>query len=180
LILPAVAGGGPRWEAWAAAYLRISGWLLRTFSVLVVATMTVLNAVNITSRALFNVDLEWTQELLMIAAMGLYFLSVALISKGNMDIRIDAVLRILPRSWQLMFGVLSRLAALAFQCTVLWLAIDTIGFVSVFHTPVLEISEGVFFVPVIAGAADMAITEAIYLARQLRGTMGAPGTGLAQ
>jgi hypothetical protein len=45
---------------------------------------------------------------------------------------------------------------------------------------VLEISEGVFFVPVIAGAADMAITEAIYLARQLRGTMGAPGTGLAQ
>jgi TRAP-type C4-dicarboxylate transport system permease small subunit len=95
-----------------------------------------------------------------------------------MDIRIDAVLRILPRSWQFVFGLLARLAALAFQCTVLWLAIDTIGFVSVFHTPVLEISESVFFVPVIAGAADMAITEAIFLARQLRGSMGAPGTGL--
>jgi len=89
-------------------------------------------------------------------------------------------LRILPRSWQRVFGLLARLAALAFQCTVLWLAIDTIGFVSVFRTPVLEISESVFFVPVIVGAADMAITEAIYLVRQLRGTMGAPGTGLAR
>ncbi len=173
------AGGEPRWEAWAAAYLRISGWLLRVFSVAVVAVMTGLNTVNITSRALFHYDFEWTQELLMIGAMGLYFLSVALISKGNMDIRIDAVLRILPQSWQWVFGLLARVAALAFQCTVLWLAIDTIGFVSVFRTPVLEISESVFFVPVIAGAADMAITEAIYLARQLRGRMGAPGTGIS-
>lgn len=168
------------WEALASAYLRWSGFALRVFSVTVVAVMTIINAVNISSRALFGIDFEWTQELLMVGAMGLYFLSVALISKGNQDIRIDAVLRLLPRSWQVVFGLLARFAALAFQCTVLWLAIDTIGFVSVFHTPVLEISESVFFVPVIAGAADMAITEAIYLARQLRGTMGAPGTGLAR
>ena len=44
---------------------------------------------------------------------------------------------------------------------------------------VLEISESVFYVPVILGAVDMAITEAIYLARQFRGRIGAPGTGLA-
>ena len=168
------------WEVWANAYLRISGRALEIFSVLVVVVMTTLNAVNIASRALFHYDFEWTQELLMIAAMGLYFLSVALISKGNLDIRIDAVLRILPRSWQRVFGLLARLAALAFQCAVLWLAIDTIGFVSVFRTPVLEISESFFCVPVIIGAADMAITEAIYLARQLRGSIGAPGTGLAR
>jgi TRAP-type C4-dicarboxylate transport system permease small subunit len=180
LTLPAVAGGEPRWEAWAAAYLRISGWLLRAFSVLVVAAMTALNTVNITSRALFHYDFEWTQELLMIAAMGLYFLSVSLITKGNIDIRIDAVLRILPRAWQRIFGLLARASVVVFQCIVLWLAIDTIGFVSIFHTPVLEISESVFFVPVIVGAADMAITEVIHLARQLRGTMGPPGTGLAR
>jgi TRAP-type C4-dicarboxylate transport system permease small subunit len=180
LTLPPFAYREPRWEVWAAAYLRISLWLLQAFSILVVAVMTALNAVNIASRALFHLDFEWTQELLMVGAMGLYFLSVALISKGNMDIRIDAVLRVLPRSWQRIFGLLARLAALAFQCTVLWLAIDTIGFVSVFHTPVLELSESVFFVPVIAGAADMAITEAIYLARQWCGSMGAPGTGLVR
>ena len=168
----------PVWEVWANAYLRISGRALQIFSVAVVAAMTALNAVNIASRALFHYDFEWTQELLMIAAMGLYFLSVALICKGNMDIRIDAVLRILPRGWQFAFGLLARVAALAFQGTVLWLAIDTIGFVSVFRTPVLEISESVFYVPVIVGAADMAITEAIYLVRQLRGRMGAPGTGM--
>ena len=171
---PADPGG------WAAAYLRISNRALQIFSIAVVAVMTALNTVNITSRALFHYDFEWTQELLMVCAMGLYFLSVALICKGNMDIRIDAVLRILPRSWQFVFGLLARVAALAFQCAVLWLAIDTIGFVSVFRTPVLEISESVFFVPVIVGAADMAITEAIYLARQLRGRIGAPGTGMAQ
>jgi len=167
------------WESLASAYLRWSGFSLRVFSVTVVATMTIINAVNITSRALFGVDFEWTQELLMICAMGLYFLSVALITKANGDIRIDAVLRVLPHGWQSAFGVLARLSALAFQCCVLWFAIDTIGFVSVFRTPVLEISEAVFFVPVIAGAADMAITEAIYLTRQFSGAVGAPGSGLS-
>jgi TRAP-type C4-dicarboxylate transport system permease small subunit len=167
------------WEALASAYLRWSGFALGVFSVTVVAAMTIINAVNIFSRALFGIDFEWTQELLMICAMGLYFLSIALITKGNADIRIDAVLRVLPRGWQSAFGVLARLSALVFQCCVLWFAIDTIGFVSVFRTPVLEISEAVFFVPVIAGAADMAITEAIYLTRQLAGAVGPPGSGLS-
>ena len=49
----------------------------------------------------------------------------------------------------------------------------------VFHTPVLEISESMYFVPVIAGAVDIALTEAIYLVRQMRGKLGAPGTGHA-
>jgi TRAP-type C4-dicarboxylate transport system permease small subunit len=115
----------------------------------------------------------------MIGAMGLYFLSIALITKANNDVRIDAVLRLLPAKWQSAFGVLARLSALGFQCFVLWFAIDTIGFVAVFRMPILEISEAVFFVPVIAGAADMAITEAIYLARQLSGAVGPPGTGLS-
>ena len=166
-------------EALASAYLRWSGFALQVFSVAVVAAMTIINAVNITSRALFGVDFEWTQEVLMIGAMGLYFLSVALITKANADIRIDAVLRVLPGGWQTAFGILARLSVLAFQCCVLWFAINTIGFVSVFRTPVLEISEAVFFVPVIAGAADMAITEAIYLARQFSGAVGPPGTGLS-
>ena len=163
----------------ASAYLRWSGFVLRAFSVTVVAAMTIINAVNIASRALFAIDFEWTQELLMICAMGLYFLSVALITKANGDIRIDAVLRVLPARWQTAFGIMARLSALVFQCCVLWFAIDTIGFVSVFRTPVLEISEAVFFVPVIAGAADMAITEAIYLMQQFSGTVGPPGSGLS-
>jgi TRAP-type C4-dicarboxylate transport system permease small subunit len=166
-------------EAFASTYLRWSGLVLRAFSVAVVAAMTIINAVNIASRAFFGVDFEWTQELLMICAMGLYFLSIALITKANGDIRIDAVLRVLPPGWQGAFGTLARLSALAFQCCVLWFAINTIGFVSVFRTPVLEISEAVFFVPVIAGAADMAITEAIYLTRQLSGAVGPPGSGLS-
>ena len=51
------------WESLASAYLRWSGFSLRVFSVTVVATMTIINAVNITSRAVLGVDFEWTQEL---------------------------------------------------------------------------------------------------------------------
>jgi hypothetical protein len=51
------------WEALASAYLRWSGFALRTFSIAVVAAMTIINAVNITSRAVLGVDFEWTQEL---------------------------------------------------------------------------------------------------------------------
>ena len=49
-------------------------------------------------------------------------------------------------------------------------------FVRIFRTPVLEISEAVFFLPVIAGAADIALTELIYLTQQMQGEL--PPTGL--
>jgi TRAP-type C4-dicarboxylate transport system permease small subunit len=179
LTLPDAGGvGGARLEAWSAAYLRLSTRALQAFSIAVLAAMTAINTLNISARALFRADIEWTQEVLMVGAMGMYFLSVALIAKGNIDIRIDAVVRILPQIWRRNFGLAARLGALAFQCAVLWLAIDTWSFVQVFRTPVLEFSEAIFFIPVIAGAADMAITEAIYLGRQWRGTMGPPGAGL--
>lgn len=164
---------------WAEAYLCLSARVLQAFSIAVLAAMTAINTLNIAARALFRADFEWTQEVLMIGAMGIYFLSVALIAKGNIDIRIDAVLRVLPPYWQRALGLGARVGALVFQCIVLWLAIDTWSFVRVFRTPVLEFSEAIFFIPVIVGAADMAITEAIYLVRQCRGAMGPPGAGLA-
>ena len=74
--------------------------------------MTTINAVNITSAPLFGVDFEWTQELLMIAAMGIYFFSFALIAKANSDIRMESCCAMLPRSWQRGLGMLARLAVL--------------------------------------------------------------------
>ena len=50
-------------------------------------------------------------------------------------------------------------------------------FVQIFRTPVLEISEAVFFLPVIAGAADIALTELIHLTQQIQGELPPPGAG---
>ncbi len=150
---------------------------MQTVSIGVLAAMVVINAVNITARAVFHNDLGWTQEVSLMGAMVIYFFSFALISKANADIRIEFMVRLLPAGWQHALGIMSRLAVLGFQCTIVWLAVDTMMFVRIFRTPVLEISEAVFFLPVIAGAVDIALTEVIHLTQQMRGELASPGAG---
>jgi TRAP-type C4-dicarboxylate transport system permease small subunit len=151
--------------------------VVQAVSIVVLTAMVVINAVNITTRAVFHNDLEWTQEVSLMGAMVIYFFAFGLISKANADIRIEFMVRMLPRGWQHALGVMARLAVLGFQCTIVWLAIDTMMFVRIFRTPVLEISEAVFFLPVIAGAADIALTELIHLTQQMRGELPPPGAG---
>src|SRR4051812_4169659 len=115
--------------------------------------MVAINAVNIVSRGAFPAGMGGTQEISILLAMGVYFFSFALISKRNSDIRIDFIAHMLPLAWQRWLGLLSRLLVFAFQAVVLWCAIVTMDFVRVFRTPVLELSEALFFIPVIAGAA---------------------------
>ena len=160
------------------AYLRASARVVQAGSVLALGAMVAINAVNIVSRGVFHADMEWTQEISVLLAMVVYFFSFALISKLNSDIRIDFVVHMLPLAWHRPLGLLSRFLVFAFQAVVLWCAIVTLGFVRIFRTPVLELSEALFFVPVIAGAADIMLTELIYLHRQVQGRMGLPGTGL--
>ncbi|MBV8911705.1 MAG: TRAP transporter small permease [Acetobacteraceae bacterium] len=160
------------------AYLRISNRVVQAGSVLALGAMVAINAVNIVSRGAIHVDMEWTQEISVLLAMVIYFFSFALISKQNSEIRIDFIVHALPPAWQRALGLLSRCSVFAFQAVVLWCAIMTLGFVRIFRTPVLELSEALFFIPVIAGAADILITELIYLRRQSQGRIGLPGAGL--
>lgn len=160
------------------AYLRVSAGVVQAGSILALSGMVAINAVNIVSRGIFHADMEWTQEISILLAMVVYFFSFALISKRNSDIRIDFVVHMLPAVWQPVLGLLNRFLVLAFQAVVLWCAIVTCGFVRIFRTPVLELSEALFFIPVIAGAADILLTELIYLHRQARGRMPLPGAGL--
>jgi TRAP-type C4-dicarboxylate transport system permease small subunit len=159
------------------AYLRASTFVVQAASILALGGMVAINAVNIVSRGAFHADMEWTQEVSILLAMVVYFFSFALISKLNSDIRIDFIAHALPRSWQRVLGLLSRFLVFAFQAVVLWCAIVTLGFVRIFRTPVLELSEAWFFIPVIAGAADIIVTELIYLHRQAQGRMNLPGAG---
>jgi TRAP-type C4-dicarboxylate transport system permease small subunit len=160
------------------AYLRISTRVVQAASILALGGMVGINAINIVSRGAFHADMEWTQEISVLLAMVVYFFSFALISKLNSDIRIDFIVHALPRSWQRVLGLLSRFLVFAFQAVVLWCAIVTLGFVRIFSTPVLELSEAWFFVPVIAGAVDILVTELIHLRLQALGRMALPGAGL--
>lgn len=158
-------------------YLRVSSAVLRAVSIAALGVIVLINAANIVSRAVFHADMEWIQEASIIGAMVIYFYAIALISKGNGDIRMDFFVRVLPPAWQTALGLLARVLVILFQFAVLILAIETLGFVSVFRTPVLQLPESVFFIPLIAGAADILVTEVIYFVRQARGAMPAPGAG---
>ena len=63
--------------------------MVQAVSIVVLTAMVVINAVNITTRAVFHNDLEWTQEVSLMGAMVIYFFSFGLISKANADIRIE-------------------------------------------------------------------------------------------
>jgi TRAP-type transport system small permease protein len=162
-------GGSLRGGGWGEPYLRLSTVIVKAISIFVLAFMVVINAVNITSRALLNVDNEWTQEVSMIAAMVLYFFSITLVAKQRGDIRMDFFARSLPMVWQRALDLFARLVVLVFQSAVLWLSIVTLQFVGIFQTPVLELPESVFYIPVIVGAADFLLTELIYTVRTLQG-----------
>jgi TRAP-type C4-dicarboxylate transport system permease small subunit len=131
--------------------------------------MLAINTAEIVHRVLFTRGLNWVQELSIILAMVLYFLSYALIAKDREYIRVELFARLLGPAGRRRLSIATRLLVLVFQAMVAWFAWRTAQFAALFETPVLSWPEWVFYAPVAIGCADIAVTELIHLVWQLRG-----------
>jgi len=131
--------------------------------------MVAINTAEIAHRMLFTRGLNWVQELSMILAMTLYFFVYALIAKDREYIRVELFVRMLGPAGRRSLGIAIRLVILAFHGLVVWGAVITTKFATLFETPVLSWPEWVFYAPLVVGCADIVLTELIYLAWQLRG-----------
>ena len=125
--------------------------------------MVAINAAEIGHRFFFTRGLNWVQELSIVIAMTLYFLSYSLIAKDREYIRIELLTRLLAPRPRAALEIATRILVLVFQAMVAVFAVKTAKFSALFETPVLSWPEWVFYVPVAVGCADIAITEAIYL-----------------
>lgn len=156
-------------RAAAQAYLRWSRAAVQSVAVLVLAAMVAINSAEIMHRLVLTRGLNWVQELSVILAMTLYFLTYTVIAKDREYIRIELVARSLPPRGRLVLAVLVRLVVLAFHLVLAWYAVRAVKFNAAFETSVLSWPEYVFYAPLALGCADIVLTEAIYLVWQLGG-----------
>jgi C4-dicarboxylate transporter DctQ subunit len=156
-------------DAVFSAYLRVSTVVIRGVGIAMLAIMTAVSASEVAARALFQVSFSWSQEVSVLAAMWVYFFAYALVAKNNDYLRVDFVVRQFPRAVQRQLAAISRIVVLGFYAVVVWYSVQTLGFLRLFHTEVLELPEYLLILPLTLGAADVVVTELIYLVRQLRG-----------
>jgi TRAP-type C4-dicarboxylate transport system permease small subunit len=156
-------------RAAAQTYFRYSRAAVQAIAVLVLAAMVAINSAEVLHRVIFTRGINWVQELSVILAMTLYFLTYALIAKDREYIRIDLVARVLPPRGQHVLAIAIRLVVLVFHLVLAAYAAKAVKFTAMFETPVLSWPEYVFYLPLALGCADIVVTELIYLVWQLRG-----------
>jgi TRAP-type C4-dicarboxylate transport system permease small subunit len=158
-----------RLRAAAQAYFRWSRAAVQAIAILVLAAMVAINSAEIVYRMAFTRGLNWVQELSVILAMTLYFLTYTLIAKDREYIRIELLSRALSPRGQHVLAIAVRLVVLAFHLVLAWYAVRAVQFTAMFETSVLSWPEYVFYAPLALGCADIVLTESIYLVWQLRG-----------
>lgn len=153
----------------ARSYLRYSDFVVKIVSALALFAMTIVSALDVTWRGLFGVSVAWAQEVCILIAMWVYFFAYALIAKRHEYIRVELLFGVMPPAMQKVVALFCRLCVLAFFILVFGFAVKQVGFLSLFRTSVLEVPEYLMVLPIVFGAADIVLTELIFLSFQLRG-----------
>jgi TRAP-type C4-dicarboxylate transport system permease small subunit len=165
----------------SAIYLRISRIVVSAVSIFMLATMVVVNGVEIVGRALFATSFSWVQEISILAAMWVYFFAYALVAKSDDYIRVDLITRFISARSSRALDILTRLVTLAFHSLVLWFGIETFRFLGLFKSAVLDWPESLFVLPIVLGSADIVLTETIRLRGILKGrSLPSPASPLAE
>jgi TRAP-type C4-dicarboxylate transport system permease small subunit len=150
-------------------YLRVSAAAIQWVAVAVLGLMVAINATEILYRTVFTRGLNWVQELSLVLAMVLYFLTYALIAKNREYIRIELLAARLSIPRRRIFNMIVRLIVLAFHACIAWYALRTVQFAAMFELPILGWGEWVYYLPLVVGCVDIVITESVFLFWQLRG-----------
>jgi len=153
------------------AYLDVSRRIVIAVSCAFFAFMVAVNGLEITARALFSTSFSWVQEVSILSAMWVYFFAYALIAKNEEYIRVDFAAQLMPESWRRAVDIFARITTIVFHVVVAWFAVETFQFLGMFTTSVLVWPESLFVLPLLIGAFDIAITEAIYFYWQLTGNL---------
>jgi TRAP-type C4-dicarboxylate transport system permease small subunit len=152
-----------------AAYLRISSSVVRFVAMAMIIAMTGVSALEIGARAFLGISLAWAQEVSILAAMWVYFFAYAMVAKQHDYIRVEFLVGLLPAAGQRAVALAGRVVVIGFYAMVCWYSVRTVGFLSLFHTDVLELPEYLLVLPLLFGTFDIVVTELIYLYWQLRG-----------
>ena len=151
------------------SYLKVTRLVVIAVSCGVLGLMVAVNGLEIVGRGLFHTSFSWVQEISILAAMWIYFFTYALIAKNEEYIRVDFLVRLIPPAWQWRVDIFARLVTILFHAVVALFAVEAYRFLGFFTTSILVWPESLFVLPILLGAIDIVITEAIHLYWQLSG-----------
>lgn len=157
-------------------YLVVSRWALLVVCCAMLAAMVGANAYNLAIRPFAERGIMWHQEISILAAMWVYFAAYALTSKDDTFVRIDFIVDRLGAPWRAVLTLASTLVLIAFHAIVVMVTLEALKVVRWSETHVLELPESLFYIPLVVGSADIAITETIHL---VRGWAGLPSARIA-
>jgi C4-dicarboxylate transporter, DctQ subunit len=98
----------------------------RTLSALFLLASVIINFVNIVGRYVFSVSLTWAIEIILFLMVGCVFTGCCAVAWENRHIRMDVLLRMLPRRFSQVLSLFSDLVLIA-----------TAAAVTVFSYPVI-------------------------------------------
>ena len=154
-------------------YLLVSRLALVTVACAMLVVMVGANAWNIVTRPFVETGIMWHQEVSILAAMWVYFAAYALTSKDDSYVRIAFLVERMGRRAERFFVATSEILVILFHGAVMLLTLKALDVVRWSETHVLELPETLFFVPLIVGSADLALTETIHLLRRWLGLASA-------
>ncbi|MSP48160.1 MAG: TRAP transporter small permease subunit [Alphaproteobacteria bacterium] len=157
------------------SYLAVSKRVVLAVSMAFLALMVAVNSLEIVGRGLFNHSFVWVQEISILAAMWVYFFAYGLVAKDEEYIRVDILAKTAGPTVRAAFALFARVATIGFHSVVVWFGIETMRFLGLFRTSVLDWPESLFVLPILLGAIDILVTECIYLRWSLSGRSSPAG-----
>lgn len=155
-------------SAACSLYLSVTKAVLEVLGITALAVMVVINAAEIVVRLLTSNSLQWVQELSIILAVFIYFALYALVAKERSYIYLD-LLKFRNPTARRAIGLATQIAVIAFHVALLIYALRAASFAWLFETPLLQLPEAVYLLPIVVGSADIIVTETIHVVRTVVG-----------
>ena len=84
-------------------------FVIRTLSVVLLASSVALNFGNIISRYFFHASIAWAEEVMLFLMVGCVFLSCATVAWSGRHIRMDVFVRLMPERIRVLLALISEL-----------------------------------------------------------------------
>ena len=133
----------------------------KIFGNFAMAFIIVINIFGIFSRYILNYSIIYIPELTILGAVWLFFIGMGLVFKAHSDIKVEFLVRFLPRKYQLIDTLLVDILILFFAVTLAWQTWKFIPFCrldSNFLSFALQLPDEIYYYPIGLGAISIFLT----------------------
>lgn len=163
--MQADGGTGARRGAWWFVSVRIP----ELFLALLVAVLVVFLTLSVVMRYVFDIGIEWSDELARMLFVWVVFVGFAVAIRHRGNIGVEVLVDRMPPPVQKGMILLQDVAVLAFSIFFAWQSVITVKFSLVQRLPVMQVTIAWLYAAVLAAGVLMVVYAAANLVDTLRG-----------